>query len=70
MSVQVTKVTRRFKYNGVSLADLDPDLAPERIKSLYAPAYPELETAIVDGPTDGGDGVLTYEFRRAVGTKG
>lgn len=69
MAIRVDTIKRQFKYNGIVLADLDPSASVERIKSMYAPAYPELSTSLVDGPVEK-NGVLEFEFRRAVGTKG
>ena len=60
---------REFHYNGQKLPDPDPNLSPERVKAFYAAQYPELATAVLEGPTVK-DGVLAYTASRAVGTKG
>ena len=67
--MKVTVLTRSFRYSGIPLADLDPSATVDQIKAMYAPAYPELNNSIVEGPTEE-NGNLVYEFRRAVGTKG
>lgn len=69
MSITVTALTRTFRYNGMTLPDADPTMTVEQVKAAYAVAYPELVSAAIEGPTEK-DGVLTYEFRRGVGTKG
>lgn len=68
-TMTVAVIERRFKYSGIALPDLDPTASLEQIKAMYAPAYPELNNAVIEGPVEA-DNVLTYEFRRAVGTKG
>lgn len=67
--MKVAQLTRKFKYNGVDLADPNPGLAPEKVKDVYANMYPELVNSVIEGPTTK-DGVVTYTFTRAVGTKG
>ena len=60
---------RVFKYNGRSLPDPDPAMAPDEVRAFYATTYPELQSGVVDGPEEAGTR-LHYELRRAVGTKG
>jgi PRTRC genetic system protein C len=67
--MQVTKLKRQFKYNGLTLADPAPNKPPEAVKAFYASMYPELTSAVVGEPTTS-NGTTTYEFTRAVGTKG
>jgi PRTRC genetic system protein C len=67
--VTVTTTTREFAYSGLKLVDLDPKLSPEEIKAAYALQYPELTTAVVQGPQVVGDR-LRYEFIRGIGAKG
>ena len=69
MTVQVEKAVREFKYGSMALADPDPSQTPEEVKAFYAMVYPDLTNAAIEGPTRKG-AVATYEFRRAVGTKG
>jgi PRTRC genetic system protein C len=69
MSLTVEKTTREFKYNGVALQDPDPKLTVEAVRDFYANLYPEIVSAAIEGPVQKGS-KLTYEFRKAVGTKG
>jgi PRTRC genetic system protein C len=48
---------------------LDRKLSPEEIKAAYSNQYPELATAVINGPEAVGD-KLRYEFVRAIGAKG
>lgn len=60
---------RRFLYNALVLEDPLPEESVETVRAFYARTYPELATAIIEGPTlEGGDRL--YTFKRAVGTKG
>lgn len=67
--MQVQKLTRVFKYNGISLPDPSTDMTPEDVRDLYSATYAELATASVEGPETKGN-QLVYSFRKAVGTKG
>lgn len=67
--MQVLDLTREFKYNGVKLADPNPQLGPEQVKEFYASQYPELLNALVEGPVTK-NGVAAYSFTRAAGVKG
>lgn len=62
-------MTRKFKYNGMEIADPDPKMKPDQVRDLLSVTYPDLATAKVEGPKkDGEDEVFT--FTRAVGAKG
>jgi PRTRC genetic system protein C len=67
--MQVVDITRKFTYNGVTLADPNPALGPDQIREFYAMQYPELNNAVVEGPVTK-DAVATYWFARAAGAKG
>ncbi len=67
--MQVLEIERRFKYNSVTLPDPNPALGPDQIREFYATQYPELNNAVVEGPTTK-DGVATYTLARAAGAKG
>lgn len=69
MSLKVEALTREFNYNGVALIDPGPQHTPEQVRDLYAAAYPEITTAVIEGP-EAKAGKLIYTFRRAAGTKG
>jgi len=66
----MTLVKRKFKYENRSLNDPDPAMSPEEVREVYCATYPELATAVIDGPEDNDKGEQVFSFRRAVGTKG
>jgi PRTRC genetic system protein C len=67
--IKVQPLPRIFTYNGVTLPDPNPTLAPEQVREMYVPTYPEFTTAAIEGPaaTDRG---MEYTFIRALGAKG
>jgi PRTRC genetic system protein C len=69
MALTVTKMTRVFQFQGIRLPDPNPEMSVEEVKALYAAQYPELATAVVNGPEAAGD-KMRYTFERAIGTKG
>ena len=69
MALIVTKMTRIFQFQGVRLPDPNPEMSVEEVKALYAAQYPELATAVVNGPQAAGD-KMRYTFERAIGSKG
>jgi PRTRC genetic system protein C len=69
MALTVTKMTRIFQFQGIRLPDPNPDMNVEEVKALYAAQYPELATAVVNGPEAAGD-KMRYSFERAIGSKG
>ena len=69
MTIQLTKVTRAFVFNGVNLNDPGPDFSPDEVRDIYSAQYPDLVTAVVGDPAIEGD-TATYTFVRNVGTKG
>lgn len=69
MTITVTKLTRKFTFNGANLPDPGEAFSPEDVKDIFSNQYPDLSTAIVNEPTIVGD-VATYTFTRNVGTKG
>lgn len=69
MTITVQQAKRTFTYNGVDLPDPGPDFTPEDIKDIFSNQYPELTTALLQGPELKDDGV-SYTFVRNVGTKG
>ena len=60
---------REFVYNGIKLPDPSPQMSPEQVRDTYAPAYPEVTTAAIEGPETVGDKIV-YRFVRAIGAKG
>ncbi len=67
--MKVRALPREFVYNGVKLPDPNPQMNVEQVRDTYAPAYPELNTAAIEGPETAGDKIV-YRFVRAVGAKG
>lgn len=53
----------------MTLADPAPGKDPDQIRIFFANQFPELLTAVVEGPSTKA-GVATYNFQRAVGSKG
>jgi len=62
-------ISRAFAYNGIRLEDPNPAMQPDAVREFFVPQYPELTTAVVEGPERQGN-VATYTFRRAAGSKG
>jgi PRTRC genetic system protein C len=69
MALTVAKMARLFSFNGVRLPDPNPKMTVDEVKALYAMRYPELATAVVNGPEAVGD-KMRYTFERAIGSKG
>ena len=69
MALTVTKMIRVFQFNGIRLPDPNPEMSVDNVKALYSAQYPELTTAVVNGPEAVGD-KLRYTFDRAIGSKG
>jgi len=69
--MSTTNLRRVFVYNKQELEDPNPsaNLSPEDVVAFYSRIYPELATASIE-QTEIKDGVIRYEMRRAVGTKG
>jgi PRTRC genetic system protein C len=65
----IHKMTRSFRYSGLTLPDPASDLDVESVRSFYAASYPEITTAALTGP-EAVDGTLVYTFTKAIGTKG
>jgi PRTRC genetic system protein C len=69
MPLTITKMTRLFTFNGIRLPDPNPNMSVDEVKALYSAQYPELATAVVNGPEAVGD-KMRYTFERAIGSKG
>jgi PRTRC genetic system protein C len=69
MPLTITKMTRLFTFNGIRLPDPNPNMSVDEVKALYSAQYPELATAVVNGPEAVGD-KMRYSFERAIGSKG
>lgn len=66
--MKIETLERKFQYNGVTLNDPGAHMNAEQVKDFYSAAYPELATAVVEGPEER-DGKLLFSFRKSVGTK-
>lgn len=69
MPIQTRVLPRGFSYMGLQLPDPDPALTPEQVRDALSAQYPEITTAVIEGPDASGD-KLVYKFTRAIGTKG
>jgi PRTRC genetic system protein C len=69
MPLTIAKMTRLFTFNGIRLPDPNPNMSVDEVKALYSAQYPELATAVVNGPEAVGD-KMRYSFERAIGSKG
>ena len=69
MAIQVEEAVREFHYNGTSLGDPGKGMSVQQVRDLDSATFPELTSAVVEGPTRKGNRLI-YEFRRAAGTKG
>ena len=69
MALTVTKMSRIFQFQRIRLPDPNPEMSVEEVKALYAAQYPELATAVANGPESTGD-KMRYTFERAIGSKG
>ena len=67
--MKIEALVREFSYNGVALVDPGPNLSPEQVRDMYSAAYPEITSAVIEGPERKAD-KLVYTFKRAAGTKG
>jgi PRTRC genetic system protein C len=69
MPVHVAKLERVFVFNGTKLPDPNPAFTVEQVRDMYVNTYPDLATAVVEGPSPV-NGIMQYTFTRAVGAKG
>ncbi len=67
--MQIDKLVRSFRYNGVRLTDPNQDFSLNQVRDFYANVYPEITSADIEGPEQIG-AEQVYTFRKAVGTKG
>jgi PRTRC genetic system protein C len=67
--MQVLNLTRKFKYNSVTLPDPNESMSPDQVREFFATQYPELNNALLEGPVTA-NGVSTWTFVRAAGAKG
>lgn len=67
--LQASPLKREFSYMGLKLADPNPKLTVEEIRSFYSGQYPDLATAAIMGPEAVGDKLL-FSFVRAIEIRG
>ena len=67
---QVAVPKRRFIFNGMTLADPDPKMTPQKVAEFYALLHSELTNVTVKGPTGTADGFDEYTFKTNVGNFG
>jgi PRTRC genetic system protein C len=74
MALHVSEVQRVFVFekNGkkIKLNDIGRDKKPEAVMAFYSEMYPELTTAVVEGPETNSKGEYQYRFVTKLGTKG
>ncbi len=58
---------RRFPFNGMTLADPDPKMTPQKVAEFHSLLHAELTNATVKGPVKAADGVEEYTFKTQVG---
>lgn len=69
MAATPTTLKRVFHYNGISIPDPNPALAPAKCLEILAGQFPELLNAKVEPPeTDAG--VQSFQLRVTAETKG
>lgn len=73
MALEVTKLTREFKFKKgstpVTLPDPNPEFTTAEVLQFYSGQYPELTTATLEGPMVNGNKAY-YVVSTNVGTKG
>lgn len=69
MEISVQALPRQFWFNNVPLPDPGTEFTPDEVRDVYSAQYPDISTAIIDGP-DVHEDHITYKFVRNVGTKG
>lgn len=69
MALQGKTIIRKFRYNGMTLSDPSAEKTPDQVRMVFATQYPELLNSVIEGPVTK-NGISTYTFARAVGSKG
>jgi PRTRC genetic system protein C len=68
-AITLTPLKRIFEFNGVRWDDPGPEFSVEDVRETMSLMYPDLTTAIVEGPEIVGD-TAVFKFIRNVGAKG
>ena len=69
MALTITNQKREFEWDGQVLPDPNQSWSQTQVLDHYAAVHPELLNANIVGPTVK-DGVVKYEFKNNLGTKG
>lgn len=69
MTIEIKEMPRKVMYNDMEMRDPGPDFSIEEIKEMYTAEYPELGTALIDGPVQHEDH-MAYTFVLNTGSKG
>ena len=73
MPLEVTNLTREFKFKKdnvpVTLPDPNPEFSVNEVIEFYSGQHPELTTATMEGPKIEGK-TAVYSAKTTVGTKG
>ena len=62
-----TPPKRRFVFNGMTLADPDPKMTPQKVAEFHSLLHAELTNVTVKGPVKTADGFDEYTFKTQVG---
>ena len=63
----ITLPKRRFVFNGMTLADPDPKMTPQKVAEFHSLLHAELTNVTVKGPVKTADGFDEYTFKTQVG---
>jgi len=73
MALIVANIERKFVFEKdreeIDLPEINKDMSPQEVMDYYSLTYPELTSALVDGPHVKGDHVQ-YRFITKLGEKG
>lgn len=61
---------RRFLFNGMELADPDPNMTPDQVAVFHSALRSELTNANIKGPKRNASGIDEYEFKVNIGKFG
>ncbi len=61
---------RKFIFNGMELADPDPNMTPDQVTVFHSALRTELTNATIKGPKRNADGIDEYEFKVNIGRFG
>ena len=70
VTLNTVPAKRRFVFNGMTLADPDPKMTPQKVAEFYSLLHSELTNVTVKGPVKTADGCDEYTFKAQVGQFG